>query len=265
LIWFTLLLLIITFSAIFVPIFLENLFLNKVLELIAVVISIFLVRRFLDHQSISSLGLKFNRQGWIDILAGIGITFVMMGLIFAIELALGWLSFDGFAWQFDSPGYIITQVFFFFVLFLGVGFGEELLSRGYHLQTIASGLNLPWGIVLSSVIFAGLHIGNPNSDSILFVFTGLFLSGLFLAFGYIRTKQLWLSIGLHIGWNFFEGVLFGFPVSGLHTYRLIVTEVTGPVLWTGGPFGPEAGLILIPALLVGMLLIYAYTQGRAKS
>ena len=82
----------------------------------------------------------------------------------------------------------------------------------------------------------------------------------FLAYGYLSTKQLWLPIGLHIGWNFFEGVGFGFPVSGLDIYHLTRITVSGPELWTGGAFGPEAGLILLPGLLLGTALIFAYAR-----
>jgi hypothetical protein len=70
---------------------------------------------------------------------------------------------------------------------------------------------------------------------------------------------------LHIGWNFFEGVVFGFPVSGLDIYALTRIQVTGPVLWTGGAFGPEAGLILLPSLIVGSVLIYWFTRNRKMS
>ena len=83
-----------------------------------------------------------------------------------------------------------------------------------------------------------------------------------MAYGYLRTRQLWLPIGIHIGWNFFEGVVFGFPVSGMGNYRLLRITVTGPELWTGGAFGPEAGLVLIPALLLGTLMIYVFTHRR---
>jgi membrane protease YdiL (CAAX protease family) len=130
----------------------------------------------------------------------------------------------------------------FFVVFILVGWNEELLSRGYQMQNIASGTNLFWGVVLSSSVFALLHLGNPNATWV--STAGIFFAGVFLAYGYIRTKQLWLSIGLHIGWNFFEGVVFGFPVSGLDIYALTRIEVSGPELWTGGAFGPEAGLIV---------------------
>jgi hypothetical protein len=89
---------------------------------------------------------------------------------------------------------------------------------------------------------------------------GLFASGVWFSYALLRTGQLWLPIGLHIGWNFFEGVVFGFPVSGLDIYRLIRITVDGPELWTGGAFGPEAGLVLLPGLLLGVALIYVYTK-----
>jgi hypothetical protein len=103
-----------------------------------------------------------------------------------------------------------------------------------------------------------LHLGNPNATWV--SAAGIFLAGLFLAYGYLTTKQLWLPIGLHIGWNFFEGVVFGFPVSGLDIYRLMRTTISGPDLWTGGAFGPEAGLVLLPGLLLGAALIFAYSR-----
>jgi hypothetical protein len=92
----------------------------------------------------------------------------------------------------------------------------------------------------------------------------LVASGLFLASGYLRTRQLWLPIGLHIGWNFFEGPLFGFAVSGTGPFTLIRQVPTGPELLTGGAFGPEAGLIVLPALGIGLILInwYSYSCYR---
>jgi hypothetical protein len=109
-------------------------------------------------------------------------------------------------------------------------------------------------------MFGLLHIFNPNATWV--STAGIFFAGVYLAYGYIRTKQLWLPIGLHIGWNFFEGVVFGFPVSGLDIYALTRITVNGPDLWTGGAFGPEAGLIVLPALLLGGFLIFLYTRIR---
>lgn len=233
---------------------------GQILNFLMITGSVYIARRWLDKRSFESLGLKLDRHTLLDILAGIGITFVQMGFIYVLMLALGWLTFEGFAWEFDPLNVVITNVLIFLLTFIFVGWNEELLSRGYHLQTIASGLNLFWGVVISSAVFGLLHLGNPNATWV--SAAGIFFAGVYLAYGYIRTRQLWLPIGLHIGWNFFEGVVFGFPVSGLDIYALTRITVHGPELWTGGAFGPEAGLIVLPSLLVGGLLIYLYTRAR---
>jgi len=234
--------------------------LEQVLNLIVYTGSVYIARRWLDRKSFESLGLKLNQQALIDVLAGIGIAFVQMGFIYILMLGLNWLTFEGFAWEFDPLNEVITGVITFFVIFIFVGWNEELLSRGYHLQTIASGINLFWGVVISSAVFGLLHLGNPNATWV--SAAGIFFAGIYLAYGYIRTKQLWLPIGLHIGWNFCEGVVFGFPISGLDIYALTRIQVTGPEIWTGGPFGPEAGLIVLPSLLLGVGLIYWFTRNR---
>ena len=232
----------------------------RVLDFLGITLSIYVARRWLDRRSFASLGLMIDIRTLRDILAGIGIAFIQMGFVYAFMLGLGWLTFEGFAWQFDPLNVIVTGVITMLVIFILGGWTEELLSRGYHLQTIANGTNLFWGAVISSALFGLIHLGNPNAT--LVGAAGIFLAGLFFAYAYLRTKQLWLPIGMHIGWNFFEGVVFGFPVSGLDIYALARITVHGPELWTGGAFGPEAGLILLPALLVGGLLVYLYTKGR---
>ncbi len=240
----------------------RSLFVNALVELFAFTGSVYAARRWLDKRSFASLGLKLDSQTLLDILAGIGIAFAQMGFVYAIMHALGWLTFKGFAWEFDSTITVITSVLISFLAFILVGWSEELLSRGYHLQTIADGTNLFWGVVISSAIFGFIHILNPGANWA--STAGIFFAGVYLAYAYLRTKQLWLSIGLHIGWNFFEGVVFGFPVSGLSIYPLTRIDVLGPEIWTGGAFGPEAGLIILPSLIVGGILIYLYTMRRAK-
>ncbi|HSG43127.1 MAG TPA: type II CAAX endopeptidase family protein [Anaerolineales bacterium] len=238
----------------------DNLIGGQILNLILITGSVYIARRWLDKRSFESLGLRLDIQALLDTLAGIGITFIQMGFIYFVMHSLGWLTFEGFAWEFDPVNDVVTGVLTFLIGFILVGWNEELMSRGYHLQTIASGLNLFWGVVISSAFFGIAHLGNPNATWV--SAAGIFFAGIYLAYGYIRTKQLWLPIGLHIGWNFFEGVVFGFPVSGLDIYALTRIQVTGPELWTGGAFGPEAGLILLPSLIVGGVLIHIFTTHR---
>jgi membrane protease YdiL (CAAX protease family) len=238
----------------------EGLLYSQVAELLAVALSVYLSRRLLDKRSFSSLGLKIDRQALADVLVGVGIPFFMMGVIYLIESSLGWLTFTGFAWQSDPAKMVVGRVSVYLLTFILVGWSEELLSRGYHLQNLVSGLNVPWAVVLSSAVFGILHLVNPNASWEGAI--GVLIAGVFLAYSYLQTRQLCLPIGLHIGMNFFEGVVFGFPVSGIESYRLIRTTVDGPAVWTGGPFGPEAGLVILPGLVIGGVLVYLYTRKR---
>nr|MBA2443678.1 CPBP family intramembrane metalloprotease [Rubrobacter sp.] len=136
---------------------------------------------------------------------------------------------------------------------------------------IAEGLNYPalgpkgaivaaW--IISSAFFGALHAVNPNAT--LISTTNIALAGIMLGAGYVLTGQLAIPIGLHITWNFFQGNVFGFPVSGIETIgaTFVETEQSGPALWTGGAFGPEAGLIGISAMLLGILLTLLWIRAR---
>ena len=95
----------------------------------------------------------------------------------------------------------------------------------------------------------------------------LMVAGLFLGLGLVLTGRLGLPIGLHISWNFFQGNVFGFPVSGndYAAATFLAIRQGGPDLWTGGAFGPEAGLIGIGAILLGCgltVLWVRFSYGR---
>lgn len=233
---------------------------NSLVLAFAITVSVYIARRFLDRRSFANLGLSLNSLAVRDLLFGTGLAGLMMALIFVIELAMGWLRFDGFAWQVQPPLVILLGLLGAVAAFLLTSWGEELLFRGYWLRNLAEGLNIDWAVIISSLIFAAVHLVNPNPSWMAMV--GLVLAGFFFAFSYIRSRFLWLPIGLHFGWNFFEGTVFGFQVSGLEIFRLIQQTATGPELITGGLFGPEAGLILLPALIFGAAIIYWYTQDR---
>jgi hypothetical protein len=227
---------------------------------LAITFSIFIARRFLDRRTFTSLGLKGNRQTIYDLFFGFALTGLMIGLIYLLEWVAGWLTVESLAWQSESMGNLAASILIMVLLFGLVSWQEELLIRGYWLQNLRAGLNLSLGVLLSSALFALAHSFNPNMSWQALL--GLFLSGLFLAYGYLRTRQLWLPIGLHLGWNFFEGTVFGFPVSGQYSYQVIRQTVSGPDIITGGAFGPEGGLILLPALLLGTAGIFWYTKNR---
>ena len=235
-----------------------SLIISRCIDVFVVTSALYITRRFVDKRSFASLGLDLNKQAGMDVLMGITIAFVLMLAVYGIEYSLGWLTLESFAWQTASPTVVISQILGFFVAYMLTAWHEELVYRGYILQTLASGLNLRWAILISSVYFGIEHLSNPNSSWM--AAAGIFFIALFFIYGFVRTGQLWLPIGLHIGWNFFQSSVFGFPVSGLDRPGLLDTTVSGPELWTGGAFGPEAGIIILPICVLGAVLVHIYTK-----
>jgi membrane protease YdiL (CAAX protease family) len=205
----------------------------------AIWLATWLAQRFLDKKRFVDLGFERPPGWWPELLVGVAFGGLLMLGIFVLEMSLGWVRITGVAWQ-NGPLNAIRALALGSAVFVAVAFTEELLARGYLLQTVADGLNLAWGVLISSVIFGLLHATNPNATAISTF--NLVIAGLFLAVGYVVTRRLWLPIGLHFGWNFFQGTVFGFPVSGTNFVTLVQQTETGPDMMTGGAFGPEAGL-----------------------
>jgi len=238
-----------------------NSLLINLIPLAAILLATWIARRILDHRTFRSLGFNFDRQALADLAFGFALPALLFGLIFAFEWGMGWISFQGWAWDSYTPAQTAYLLLTSLGIFIIVGVQEEALSRGYHLQNMAEAMSMQWAVFLSSAVFAILHLANPGAS--IGAILGILAAGYFLAFAWIRTRNLWLPIGLHIGWNFFEGTIFGFPVSGTQSFNLIRQTVQGPELITGGTFGPEAGLVVFPAIILGALLIWVYTRTRS--
>jgi uncharacterized protein len=186
---------------------------------------------------ISPLRLRDIFWGWV--MAGL-----VIGLMFGMLYARNWLQVVGmaaFAWQYVP-------------LILLVAIYEEVLFRGFILRTVGGG----WGVVVSALAFGLAHANNPGRGWAPLL--GITLAGLAFGLTYVKYGSLWLLIGLHFGWDLFEGLVFGFPTSGLVFPAMLAVKISGPALWTGGAFGPEAGLILLPGLVLGAGLVWMYTK-----
>ena len=237
-------------------------------------LSLVVFGRWIDRRPVGDYGMWLRSAAWWrDLAFGLVLGALLIAAVFVVEMALGWVSITGtFATSADSFG---GAMFWLVMTFLSVGIYEELLSRGYHLLNLAEWFNGRWlgergallvGWGLSSLVFGMLHAANPNASLISTL--NIAVAGLFLGMGYVLTRSLAIPIGVHITWNFFLGGVFGFPVSGALTgVTVIEVEQLGPDVWTGGAFGPEAGLIGLLAMLAGMAAVYGYvraTHGAAR-
>ena len=236
----------------------------------AIIVATAIAGRWLDRRRFGDFGFHLRRRWWIDFCFGLALGALLMVGIFAVEWALGWATVtDVWRTTGDLPFAVaILLPLFAFVL---VGYYEELMVRGYLLRNLAEGLGfgpissrrallLAW--LLTSAFFGVLHVGNPNASLVSSANIGL--AGLFLGLGILLSGELAIPIGLHITWNFFQGNVFGFPVSGTRVSEatFVAIRQTGLEAWTGGAFGPEAGLIGLIAIVIGCGLTFLWVYWR---
>jgi uncharacterized protein len=134
-----------------------------------------------------------------------------------------------------------------------VAVSEELVFRGYLLHNLLQSTNKWVALLISSALFAGIHLGNPDVGILPII--EIFVGGLMLGINYIFTRNLWFGIALHFAWNFFQGPVFGFDVSGVPLPSLMQQDVNGPTWLTGGAFGLEGSVLalVLNGLLTAML------------
>lgn len=236
---------------------------------IGITVATWVAARLLDRRPLADFGLRIDGAWWTDLGFGLLLGVVLQGSIFALEYALGWVTVTDTLVS-NGAGGLAVGIGGALLTFVLVGFYEELLSRGYHLTNLAEGFNVPilgptgavmlaW--IVSSAAFGLAHAGNPNATWV--STTNISLAGILLGVGYVLTRSLAIPIGLHISWNFAQGNIFGFPVSGTDAGATIIEiEQGGPALWTGGAFGPEAGLLGLVGMGVGIAATLMWVRLR---
>lgn len=194
--------------------------------------------RGVEREPLTALGLvpRDLARDWNQ---GAFIGGAFMAVVIAAQAALGWLGFQtepGGLWEW------LEHVANLGLVLAVAAASEELLFRGYPFQVLVEGIGAWPAVVVSSALFGGIHIFNPEVDALAVI--NISLAGALMAAAYLRTRSLWTAIGLHWAWNWIMAAVLDLPVSGLDFdspgYDL---RERGPDLLTGGAFGPEAGLL----------------------
>ena len=218
------------------------------------VMLVILFRKLVDRRTISSLGFAYKMHV-PDAAVGFLLPVTMLGIVSLVLFFTKNLEWTDISF---SSGDFLNGLF----LMIMIAVGEEMVFRGYILNNLMESLNRWLALAISSALFALMHSNNPGVDIIAMV--NLFVGGLLLGINYIFTKNLWFSIFLHTAWNFLQGPVLGFPVSGVNLPSILHPELKGNTLLTGGLFGLEASLLTGVVLLFTLLILYLVYQQKSE-
>lgn len=195
-------------------------------------------------------------KGWLrDALVGL----VVGGAVVSVAALVG-VAAGGYRIEFAAPGagdFARTLATSGLIFLLGAA-AEEMLFRGYPLQTLMRSWPIAPALVFSSVTFGLVHMENPHVVPG-FTLVNTALAGAWLAVAYWRTRSLWFPLGLHFGWNWVQGALLGSPVSGITRitpHPLFHFKDAGPEWIGGGAYGIEGGAACTLAVVLGTLFVW---------
>ena len=221
--------------------------------------ALWLATKFIDRKPLMSIGLSIKDKA-NEMLVGLGFALAFIGGLFLLLWLLGAITITGYVGF--KPG-----VFFVSMMLFLAAFDEELIFRGYILNSMMDSSSRWVALAGSSAIFALMHAGNPSVWSNWVPMTELFAAGFILGISYTFTKNLWFPTFFHFGWNFFQG-LFGFEISGINvdTWKMIAHENTGniPDIVSGGAFGIEGSVITLSCTIICTYLIFKYYNELEK-
>ena len=231
-------------------------------ELFSFVIILFLYIfwvKVIEKNALSSLG--FVKRNWLKYLGwGIMFSLVQMGVIALIYQISGIGSFELNELSLE-PILFILGLFPFWLLQGGT---EEVATRGWLLTRIDARTNLPLAIAISSSLFGILHMGNAGVTFLSVL--NIILDGVLAGLLFIYTDSIWLVVAQHGTWNYVQGNLLGFQVSGTGADASIFsfTMGSGPDWLTGGTFGAEGSIITTIVLLLSLVIVYRLGERKEK-
>lgn len=227
------------------------------IQCICIILFVFLFWKVLDKKPIREIGLIHIKEGYKDLINGLLFGAISLTLVFTILYLTGSVKLVN---PLNKPNFSISLLTGL-ILFIFVGINEEMFARGYCF-TVLKQTGIKWiPIVVSSIIFALMH--SLNSGISLLSYFNLFLFALLAVYMVIKSKNLWLSIGYHITWNYFEGNIFGFLVSGQGADGIYNVKNSVDNIINGGSFGPEGGLVVTLILILGFIYMWKFYQPKA--
>ncbi|MBM6856377.1 CPBP family intramembrane glutamic endopeptidase [Caecibacteroides pullorum] len=234
---------------------LPSFFLERLLMLVGYLSAAILVLRW-RKLPLSLLGMSLRGRGK-DLLAGLGVAVLLYAVGFGTSLLMGTVEIASVQW---IPRDLLGTLLFFLL----VAVTEEVMLRGFVLgRMLSAGMNRFVALFLSSALFSAMHLFNPNFA--LLPFVNILLAGCLLGASFLYTRNLCFPVVLHWFWNWLQGPVLGYEVSGMDSGETLLTlRLTGSDLLTGGSFGFEGSLLCTVLLVVGTLAIVGYYERRGR-
>lgn len=228
-----------------------NIWLSVLISFITILICTWVFRTYIDRRSLHSLGFKWS--GFENhALTGFFLAPAMLGVGTLLLVAMKYLRFSGAV---PDGSFIIINI----GLMLLVAVSEELLFRGYVLNNLLQSMNKWIALGAMALLFTLFHAGNPGVTPL--ALAEVFIGGVMLGVNYIYTRNLWFGIFLHFAWNFFQGPVLGYNVSGMNLEPVLQQSMEGPEALTGGAFGFEGSVISMALnILVIIVLVLVYER-----
>jgi len=211
-----------------------------------------LLVRYFERRGIAELAKKNSAP---QVALGIALGVALFGAVYALLAVEGYVQDAVFGGLAGLLSQLATSI--------AAAVGEELVFRGAIFRIAEERLGTAAALIISSVLFGLAHAANPSATPVSTVAIAL-EAGALLGMAYSASRGLWLPIGLHLGWNFAEGGIFGTVVSGHDSHGLIESQLSGPTVLTGGTFGPEAGIIAIAVCLAATVAIGIWTVRHGR-
>lgn len=195
-----------------------------------------------------------------DLIVGLLVGGALIGVIVGIMWSAGWVTI--------APAQI-TQITESLKEAVQSGVIEEAIMRLVIFRLLWRATSVWPAFILTAVLFGALHLSNPDATPFS---AACLVAGEGIGAGlYLLTGRAWMSIGMHAGWNFMQGWVFGAAVSGLGTFAggpLQTKPIPGVSdILSGGGFGPESSAAALGVSLIASVvcMTLAWKSGRMQT
>lgn len=227
-----------------------------ILQNIILIGSTMIMWKAFEKKKVNLMGIINIKEGYKELGIGLLLGAVTITIVAVILLLIGEVKLVN---SLSKPN-ISYELLLGLIAFIAVGFGEEIFGRAYCMTVLKQTRNKYAVIIISSAIFAAMHLANSGISFLALI--NLFLVGAIFGYMFMKSGNVWMPIGFHITWNYFQGYVLGFQVSGNEVVGLYQLQNVGNNFINGGAFGPEGGIIVTGILIVTFFIVRSYYKGK---